>query len=79
MSVSLKVIVVGNGMVGKTSMITRFATGRMTDGYKKTIGTGQQPNTPAHTQHTPYTVPHHTPHFTSPHPTDAAWACGGGG
>ena len=38
-SVSLKVIVVGNGMVGKTSLITRFATGRMTDGYKKTIGT----------------------------------------
>ena len=30
---------VGNGMVGKTSLITRFATGRMTDGYKKTIGT----------------------------------------
>ena len=37
--VSLKVIVVGNGMVGKTSLITRFATGRMTAGYKKTIGT----------------------------------------
>lgn len=37
---SLKVIIVGNGMVGKTSMITRFARGQMTDGYKKTIGTG---------------------------------------
>lgn len=39
MDVSLKVIVVGNGMVGKTSMITRFAKGVMTDNYKKTIGT----------------------------------------
>ena len=39
MEVSLKVIVVGNGMVGKTSLITRYATGRMTDTYKKTIGT----------------------------------------
>jgi hypothetical protein len=28
------------GMVGKTSMITRFARGVMTDNYKKTIGTG---------------------------------------
>jgi len=33
------VIVVGNGQVGKTSMITRFAKGVMTDTYKKTIGT----------------------------------------
>lgn len=39
MDVSLKVIVVGNGRVGKTSMITRFAKGVMTDNYKKTIGT----------------------------------------
>jgi len=39
MDVSLKVIVVGNGRVGKTSMITRFAQGIMTDNYKKTIGT----------------------------------------
>jgi len=39
MDVSLKVIVVGNGMVGKTSMITRFARGIMTENYKKTIGT----------------------------------------
>lgn len=28
--------------VGKTSMITRFARGIMTDNYKKTIGTGQR-------------------------------------
>lgn len=35
----LKVIVVGNGGVGKTSMITRFAKGEWTGGYKKTIGT----------------------------------------
>jgi len=39
MEVLLKVIVVGNGRVGKTSMITRFAKGTMTDNYKKTIGT----------------------------------------
>ena len=39
MEVLLKVIVVGNGRVGKTSMITRFAKGVMTDNYKKTIGT----------------------------------------
>lgn len=39
METELKVIVVGNGQVGKTSMITRFATGVFTDGYKKTIGT----------------------------------------
>jgi len=37
--VTLKVIVVGNGCVGKTSMITRYAKGVMTDNYKKTIGT----------------------------------------
>lgn len=34
-----KVIVVGNGQVGKTSMVTRFATGVFTNNYKKTIGT----------------------------------------
>lgn len=39
MEVLLKVIVVGNGKVGKTSMITRFAQGVMTENYKKTIGT----------------------------------------
>jgi len=36
---SLKVIVVGNGQVGKTSMVTRYAKGLMTENYKKTIGT----------------------------------------
>jgi Ras-related protein Rab-23 len=39
MEVSLKVIIVGNGKVGKTSMLTRFAKGLMTEQYKKTIGT----------------------------------------
>lgn len=37
--VTLKVIVVGNGQVGKTSLITRYAKGVMTENYKKTIGT----------------------------------------
>lgn len=36
---SVKVIVVGNGQVGKTSMINRFARGEFTNDYKKTIGT----------------------------------------
>mmetsp|Transcript_57720 Transcript_57720/g.162785 ORF Transcript_57720/g.162785 Transcript_57720/m.162785 type:complete len:217 (-) Transcript_57720:104-754(-) len=35
---ALKVIVVGNGKVGKTSLITRFARGVYTEEYKKTIG-----------------------------------------
>ncbi|KAG7384907.1 Ras- protein Rab-23 [Phytophthora pseudosyringae] len=35
---TLKVIVVGNGNVGKTSMTTRYAKGRYTGTYKKTIG-----------------------------------------
>lgn len=34
----MKVIVVGNGMVGKSSMITRFAQNVYTDEYKKTLG-----------------------------------------
>ncbi|KAJ9533814.1 hypothetical protein QJQ45_026908 [Haematococcus lacustris] len=34
----LKVLVVGNGGVGKTSMIRRFCKGIFTDAYKKTIG-----------------------------------------
>lgn len=34
----LKVLVVGNGGVGKTSMIRRFCKGMFTDEYKKTIG-----------------------------------------
>jgi len=34
---TIKVIVVGNGQVGKTSMITRFARGIFTNDYKKTL------------------------------------------
>ncbi|KAF6255346.1 small rab-related GTPase [Scenedesmus sp. NREL 46B-D3] len=34
----IKVVVVGNGGVGKTSMIKRFCKGIFTDDYKKTIG-----------------------------------------
>lgn len=34
---SVKVIIVGNGQVGKTSMITRFAKGIFTNEYKKTL------------------------------------------
>eukprot|EP00798_Chlamydomonas_sp_ICE-L_P032316 gene32316-16887_t len=34
----LKVLVIGNGSVGKTSMIRRFCKGIYTDEYKKTIG-----------------------------------------
>jgi GTPase SAR1 family protein len=34
----IKVVVVGNGGVGKTSMIRRFCKGQYTDEYKKTIG-----------------------------------------
>lgn len=34
----LKVLIVGNGGVGKTSMIRRFCKGIFTDVYKKTIG-----------------------------------------
>jgi len=36
---TLKLLVVGNGEVGKTSLITRYATGVMTSNYKRTIGT----------------------------------------
>ena len=35
---SLKVIVVGNGCVGKTSLIRRFAEDNFTEDYKKTLG-----------------------------------------
>ncbi|CUG94254.1 ras-related GTP-binding protein, putative [Bodo saltans] len=35
---SIKVIVVGDGNVGKTSMLRRFVRGEFTDQYKKTIG-----------------------------------------
>lgn len=34
----IKVVVLGNGGVGKTSMIRRFCKGVFTDEYKKTIG-----------------------------------------
>lgn len=34
----IKVVVVGNGAVGKTSMIRRYCRGVYTDEYKKTIG-----------------------------------------
>mmetsp|Transcript_7466 Transcript_7466/g.11061 ORF Transcript_7466/g.11061 Transcript_7466/m.11061 type:complete len:237 (+) Transcript_7466:65-775(+) len=34
----LKVIIVGNGGVGKTTLINKFTTGNYTDTYKKTIG-----------------------------------------
>lgn len=36
---SIKVIVVGDGSVGKTSMLRRFCKGDYSDQYKKTIGT----------------------------------------
>lgn len=36
--IALKIVVVGNGGVGKSSMIQRFATGVFTRDYKKTIG-----------------------------------------
>mmetsp|Transcript_5521 Transcript_5521/g.19410 ORF Transcript_5521/g.19410 Transcript_5521/m.19410 type:complete len:150 (-) Transcript_5521:1401-1850(-) len=35
---TIKIIVVGNGGVGKSSMIRRFCKGEYTDTYKKTIG-----------------------------------------
>lgn len=34
----VKVVVVGNGSVGKTSMIRQFAKGQYCNEYKKTIG-----------------------------------------
>eukprot|EP00760_Papus_ankaliazontas_P038132 PhM_4_TR8873/c0_g1_i1/m.40835/K06234/RAB23; Ras-related protein Rab-23 len=36
---SVKIIVVGNGGVGKTSMLRRFCKGEFTNDYKKTVGT----------------------------------------
>ena len=38
LEIIIKVIVVGNGRVGKSSMITRFAKNSYTDEYKKTLG-----------------------------------------
>lgn len=35
---SLKIIIVGNGRVGKSTLITRFAKGIYLDEYKKTLG-----------------------------------------
>nr|CEL73051.1 TPA: Ras family domain-containing protein [Toxoplasma gondii VEG] len=34
---SVKVIIVGNGTVGKSSLITRFSDGKYTSDYKKTL------------------------------------------
>mgnify|MGYP006113161659 FL=1 len=34
----IKVVVLGNGGVGKSSMIRRYCKGKYTDEYKKTIG-----------------------------------------
>lgn len=34
----MKVIVVGNGRVGKSSLITRFVKGTFSEDYKKTLG-----------------------------------------
>ena len=36
--ISVKVVVVGNGAVGKSSMIQRYCKGVFTREYKKTIG-----------------------------------------
>ena len=36
--ISLQVVVVGNGAVGKSSMIQRYCKGIFTTDYKKTIG-----------------------------------------
>lgn len=38
MEVAIKVVVVGNGAVGKSSMIQRYCKGFFTKDYKKTIG-----------------------------------------
>lgn len=36
--IAIKVLVVGNGAVGKSSMIQRYCKGLFTKEYKKTIG-----------------------------------------
>ena len=38
MDLAIKVVVVGNGAVGKSSMIQRYCSGTFTKEYKKTIG-----------------------------------------
>lgn len=38
LEVAIKVVVVGNGAVGKSSLIQRFCKGYFTKEYKKTIG-----------------------------------------
>ena len=38
LEISIKVLVVGNGAVGKSSMIQRYCKGLFTKEYKKTIG-----------------------------------------
>eukprot|EP00095_Tigriopus_kingsejongensis_P006695 maker-scaffold25_size650667-snap-gene-2.10 protein:Tk06695 transcript:maker-scaffold25_size650667-snap-gene-2.10-mRNA-1 annotation:"ras-related protein rab-23" len=38
LEIAIKVVIVGNGAVGKSSMIQRYCRGVFTKGYKKTIG-----------------------------------------
>ena len=38
LEMTIKVIIVGNGSVGKTSMIRQFVHNKYDDNYKKTIG-----------------------------------------
>ena len=38
LEVPIKVVVVGNGAVGKSSLIQRYCKGVFTSDYKKTIG-----------------------------------------
>lgn len=38
LEVAIKVVVVGNGAVGKSSLIQRYCKGSFTRDYKKTIG-----------------------------------------
>ena len=38
MELTMKIIVVGDGRVGKTSLITRFTQGEFSADYKKTLG-----------------------------------------
>ena len=38
LDIAIKVVIVGNGAVGKSSMIQRYCKGIFTKDYKKTIG-----------------------------------------